>query len=160
MTAHHPVFVYGTLRPGMSNNHWFCGADSNHTGASISGYELVTNGSYPYLLPASAPAGKGGAGADTPAPLVRGTLVFVDPANWEAVAASLDELEGTDPARPVHDDNLYNRVLAEVVTDAGEPVTAWVYIPPVSKQAQLRERYPLVPGGEWTEPAPERVRIG
>ncbi|HJD51644.1 MAG TPA: gamma-glutamylcyclotransferase [Candidatus Rothia avistercoris] len=151
MTAHHPVFVYGTLRPGMSNNHWFRGADSNHTGASISGYELVTNGSYPYLLPASAPAGKGGAGADTPAPLVRGTLVFVDPANWEAVAASLDELEGTDPARPVHDDNLYNRVLAEVVTDAGEPVTAWVYIPPVSKQAQLRERYPLVPGGEWTE---------
>ncbi len=35
--------------------------------------------------------------------------------------------------------------------DAGEKITAWVYIPPVSKQAQLRERYPLVPGGEWCE---------
>ncbi|WP_237198710.1 gamma-glutamylcyclotransferase family protein [Rothia nasimurium] len=155
MTAHHPVFVYGTLRPGMSNNRWFRGADSNRTDATITGYELVTNGSYPYLLPASAPVststGSGDTGADAPAPVVRGTLVFVDPADWEAVAASLDELEGTDPARPVHDDNLYNRVLAEVVTDAGEPVTAWVYIPPVSKQAQLRERYPLVPGGEWTE---------
>lgn len=149
MTAHHPVFVYGTLRPGMSNNRWFRGADSNRTDATITGYELVTNGSYPYLLPASAPVGSDAAGQD--APVVRGTLVFVDPADWEAVAASLDELEGTDPARPVHDGNLYNRVLAEVVTDAGEPVTAWVYIPPVSKQAQLRERYPLVPGGEWTE---------
>lgn len=149
MTAHHPVFVYGTLRPGMSNNSWFRGADSNHTDATITGYELVTNGSYPYLLPASASVGSDAAGQG--APVVRGTLVFVDPADWEAVAASLDELEGTDPARPVHDDNLYNRVLAEVVTDAGEPVTAWVYIPPVSKQAQLREHYPLVPGGEWTE---------
>ena len=149
MTAHHPVFVYGTLRPGMSNNRWFRGADSNRTDATMTGYELVTNGSYPYLLPASASVGSDAAGQG--APVVRGTLVFVDPADWEAVAASLDELEGTDPARPVHDDNLYNRVLAEVVTDAGEPVTAWVYIPPVSKQAQLRERYPLVPGGEWTE---------
>ena len=149
MTAHHPVFVYGTLRPGMSNNRWFRGADSNRTDATMTGYELVTNGSYPYLLPASASVGSDAAGQS--APVVRGTLVFVDPADWEAVAASLDELEGTDPARPVHDDNLYNRVLAEVVTDAGERVTAWVYIPPVSKQAQLRERYPLVPGGEWTE---------
>lgn len=149
MTAHHPVFVYGTLRPGMSNNRWFRGADSNRTDATMTGYELVTNGSYPYLLPASASVGSDAAGQG--APVVRGTLVFVDPADWEAVAASLDELEGTDPARPVHDDDLYNRVLAEVVTDAGERVTAWVYIPPVSKQAQLRERYPLVPGGEWTE---------
>lgn len=149
MTAHYPVFVYGTLRPGMSNHHWFRGADANRVDATITGYELVTNGSYPYLLPASAPVGSDAAGQD--APVVRGTLVFVDPADWEAVAASLDELEGTDPARPVHDDNLYNRVLAEVVTEAGESVTAWVYIPPASKQAQLRERYPLVPGGEWTE---------
>lgn len=151
MTAHHPVFVYGTLRPGMSNNRWFRGADSNRTDATITGYELVTNGSYPYLLPASAPVGSSAAGQDAPTPLVLGTLVFVDPADWEAVATSLDEREGTDPARPVQDDNLYNRVLAKVVTDAGDPVTAWVYIPPVSKQAQLRERYPLVPGGEWTE---------
>lgn len=149
MIAHHPVFVYGTLRPGMSNNRWFRGADSNRTDATITGYELVTNGFYPYLLPASAPVGSDAAGQG--APVVRGTLVFVDPADWEAVAASLDELEGTNPARPVHDDNLYNRVLAEVVTVAGEQVTAWVYIPPVSKQAQLRERYPLVPGGEWRE---------
>lgn len=151
MTAHHPVFVYGTLRPGMSNNRWFRGADSNRTGATIAGYELVTNGSYPYLLPASAPASNSGTEQDAPAPVVRGTLVFVDPADWETVAASLDELEGTNPAHPVHDDNLYNRVLAQVVTEAGESVTAWVYIPPTHRHEELRRRYPLVPGGEWTE---------
>lgn len=149
MTAHYPVFVYGTLRPGMSNHHWFRGADANRVDATITGYELVTNGSYPYLLPASAPVGSDAAGQD--APVVRGTLVFVDPADWEAVAASLDELEGTDPARPVHDDNLYNRVLAEVVTEAGESVTAWVYIPPTHRHEELRRRHRLVPGGEWRE---------
>lgn len=142
--AHYPVFVYGTLRPGMSNNHWFRGADTNRTTALISGYELVTNGEYPYLLPARP-------GQDAPAPHVRGTLVFVDPADWEAVAASLDELEGTDPTRPVHDDNLYNRVLTEVTTEDGQAHTAWVYIPPQAAHARLRERYPVVTGGEWTE---------
>lgn len=143
MTAHHPVFVYGTLRPGMSNNHCFRGADANHVDATISGYELLTNGAYPYLVPA---AGEAVAGS-----LVRGTLVFVDAADWDAVAASLDALEGTDPRRPVHDDNLYNRVLAEVVTGAGEPVTAWVYIPPAHRHEELRERYPVIAGGEWVE---------
>ncbi|WP_237221612.1 hypothetical protein [Rothia nasimurium] len=39
----------------MSNNRWFRGADFNRTDATITGYKLVTNGSYPYLLPASAP---------------------------------------------------------------------------------------------------------
>ncbi|MDO4822360.1 MAG: gamma-glutamylcyclotransferase family protein [Rothia sp. (in: high G+C Gram-positive bacteria)] len=155
MTAHYPVFVYGTLRPGMSNHHWFRGADANRVDATITGYELVTNGSYPYLLPASAPvstpAGSGDTGADAPAPVVRGTLVFVDPADWETVAASLDELEGTNPAHPVHDDNLYNRVLAQVVTEAGENITAWVYIPPTHRHEELRRRHRRVPGGEWRE---------
>ncbi|WP_237201776.1 hypothetical protein [Rothia nasimurium] len=44
-----------TGRPGMSNNRWFRGADSNRTDATITGYKLATNDSCPYLLPASAP---------------------------------------------------------------------------------------------------------
>lgn len=138
MTAHHPVFVYGTLRPGGSNHHWFRGKDGNRTGASIRGYELVTNGSYPYLLPAQ------DAGA-----LVAGTLVFVAEQHWAEVAASLDELEDTNPVLPVDDANLYNRVLHEVTAQDGTVHTAWVYIPPAHRHAHLRERYPLVPGSDW-----------
>lgn len=142
---HHPVFVYGTLRPGMSNHHWFRGKDTNRVDASISGYELVTNGRYPYLLPASPSQQQ-----DAP-PRVRGTLIFVAPEDWAEVAAYLDALEGTDSAHPVDDANLYNRVLHEVTDAHGTTHTAWVYIPPTTHHASLRARYPVVADGEWSE---------
>lgn len=143
MTAHYPVFVYGTLRPGMSNYHWFRSADSYQIDATITGYELLTNGSYPFMVPAT-----GEAATDS---VVQGTLIFVDAHQWETVVAALDELEGTAPGFPVHHDNLYNRVLTQVTARDGTIYTAWVYIPPEASQARLRELYPVLTGGEWSE---------
>lgn len=132
---HHPVFVYGTLRPGGSNHHWLGEGKLTLTPAVFTGGILVNKGPYPYLLEDE--AGK-----------VVGELVEVDAADWARVAAALDRLEGTDSARPVHDSNLYNRYLRPVKTDRG-PVEAWVYIPPASRQDQLRQAFPLIESGDW-----------
>lgn len=150
MTPEHlPVFVYGTLRPGCSNNGWFRGKVASEEPAHLSGAVLVSNGRFPYLLDSVAEAQDDAR--------VVGTLVRIDPADWAEVAVSLDALEETDPQNPAADTNLYNRLAREVVTDSGT-VRAWVYIPPISHQAELFTQYSLLPSGNWldhelTEPA-------
>lgn len=94
-------------------------------------------GSFPYLLPAQDASAR-----------ILGTLVFVDATDWAQVSAALDELEGTDPAHPEPDDNLYNRILHEVETTDGTAHTAWVYIPPAKNHASLSKQYAVI-GGEW-----------
>lgn len=147
MIEHLPVFVYGTLRPGGSNEHVFGPARRTHLPAVLAGFEMVTNASYPYIL--AMPTVQDVTGQDAGTPLVQGTLVFVDSADWASTAARLDALEGTDPQRPIHDGNLYNRVQLTVTTEDGAKHLAWVYVPPASAQPTLRQRYPLVPGNDW-----------
>ncbi|WP_326503341.1 gamma-glutamylcyclotransferase family protein [Rothia nasimurium] len=142
MTRHLPVFVYGTLRPGGSNEHVFGSAARTHVPATLAGFEMVSNSSYPYILSAQA-------GADGAPPLITGTLVFIAASDWSTTVNCLDELEGTDPRRPISDANLYNRVQKTVTAADGSEHTAWVYIPPRIAQAGLRQRYRLVESGDW-----------
>lgn len=134
-----PVFVYGTLRPGGSNQHWFGGKDSRSIPAWLDDAVLVSNGRYPYLLDEV---------EDAAGRHVLGNLVFVEAEDWEEVSASLDELEGTDPWSPVDDANLYNRVVRTVKTAEGG-YEAWIYIPPVCNQAGLAQTYPRIESGDW-----------
>lgn len=134
-----PVFAYGTLCPGGSNQHWFGGKDSVSVPAWLDDAVLVSNGRYPYLLDEV---------EDAAGQRVLGNLVFIEPEDWEEVSASLDELEDTDPLAPVDDGNLYNRVVRTAKTTEGE-YEAWVYIPPKAHQTELRASYPLIDSGDW-----------
>ena len=105
----HPVFVFGTLRPGHGNSRTWQGvAHPAHDGeATIADHRLVTNGGFPYCLPAE--------GETT-----TGTLIVPFPENYELAMHYMDSLEGF----PLH----YNRKTIEVTTPLGT-VTAWYYIP-------------------------------
>ncbi len=129
----HPVFVFGTLRPGHGNSRTWQGvAHPAHDGeATIADHRLVTNGGFPYCLPAE--------GETT-----TGTLIVPFPENYELAMHYMDGLEGY----PLH----YNRKTIEVTTPLGT-VTAWYYIPDDwSYYANLAP----VPGNDWNKRGPRR----
>lgn len=132
-----PVFVYGTLRPGCGNYRLLAGATTAERTATISGYRMVSNGGFPYIL------------NDTPESVVTGTLVDVDPALWERVLPNLDALEGT----PHH----YERLVQPVQVD-GETVEAYVYVPPKADQHLYADLAPIESGNWEDRPAPVYAR--
>jgi gamma-glutamylcyclotransferase (GGCT)/AIG2-like uncharacterized protein YtfP len=135
-----PFFVYGTLRPGEANYlRLLAGRTAEETPASLAGAALFTQGPYPFLLTAP----------DLLAPgdeLVQGTLIAVPAAQYGAVLAELDALEGYVAGGA---DNLYERVSCEVATAAG-PRRAWVYVAGASALALIREgAMRRIAGGVW-----------
>lgn len=106
----YPVFVYGTLRPGCGNDRlWRGRAVTIHDGTAILvGYKLVTNGHFPYMIPA------------TTAQTV-GTLIVPDDEHYDDVLDRMDMLEGV----PRH----YLRIRVAVLVEGGEPCFAWTYVP-------------------------------
>lgn len=120
------LFVYGTLRMpvgGPAEDTHFndrIAALINHaTPARLDGAILYNLGPYPAVVE--------GAGA------VIGDLLSVDP----AAVPITDEIEGHP--------GYYERRPANVVTDAGEMVQAWVYFAP----AQLVAGHVAVEHGDW-----------
>jgi gamma-glutamylcyclotransferase (GGCT)/AIG2-like uncharacterized protein YtfP len=104
-----PIFVYGTLRPGYGNDWlWRGRAHAAFDGqARVLGHALVTQGWFPYMVPATA--------AETV-----GALIVPDPDQYDYVLHRMDRLEGV----PVH----YRRILISVAVPHGI-VTAWTYVP-------------------------------
>jgi gamma-glutamylcyclotransferase (GGCT)/AIG2-like uncharacterized protein YtfP len=145
-----PFFVYGTLKPGEENYlRLLAGRTVEELPASLAGAALFTQGPYPFLLTAPELLLPGDE-------LVQGALIAVPPAQYAAVLAELDLLEGYVAGAA---DNLYERVVCEVATAAG-PRRAWVYVVGASALALIRAgAMRRVAGGVWAayvdEGAPE-----
>lgn len=110
----HPIFVYGTLRPGEGNARvWVDRAEARHDGTCfVLGRALVDSGGFPYLVPALT--------AQTV-----GALIVPADEHYDAVLDRMDDLEGYHPdSRHNH----YERITIAVVTPDG-PVRAWTYVP-------------------------------
>ncbi|MBH1937884.1 gamma-glutamylcyclotransferase [Streptomyces sp. AV19] len=131
-----PVFVYGTLMPGLRNYAWFLrGGTVAEVPARLAGAVLYEGPGFPHAV--AAPGGE-----------VRGVLITLVPDRYGALLAALDELEGCVPGGP---GNLFDRVEREVALVAGGTARAWVYLASGRVARQLRATGTLVPGGVWRE---------
>lgn len=122
-----PVFVYGTLRPDFGNARILEGsAFAKYDGKSrIDNHRLVSNGGFPYCIPAE--------GSTTYGCLI---VPFAD--EYDRVLRHMDALEGV----PLH----YTRETVAVTCPDGV-VMAWVYIPAdPGHVAGLREVW----NNDWT----------
>lgn len=121
-----PFFVFGTLRPGYGNDRTWRGLahDAYDDEATIADHRLVSNGGFPYCLPAE--------GETT-----TGTLIVPFPDCYETARIAMDSLEGF----PRH----YNRKTVAVTTPDGI-ITAWYYIP---DDWEYYEGLRPVPGNNW-----------
>ncbi|WP_067929355.1 gamma-glutamylcyclotransferase family protein [Alicyclobacillus shizuokensis] len=127
------VFVYGTLREHEQNHHLLAGSKIVARQARVRGRLYDTGEGYPALL-------------EDPEAWTHGEVYDVS----AAVLLRLDELE---EYHGPGEDNLYNRVLMPVQTDAGE-MAAQVY---VYADASAAAGFPEVAGGDWRA---ARVREG
>ncbi len=75
--------------------------------------------------------------------VVRGMVITVDTAQYEAVQQRLDSLEGYDPGAPTA--SAYQRQMVDVVLANGRSRTAWVYL----GQTQFVQGKPVVSSGDW-----------
>ena len=142
----HPVFVYGTLRPGHHNHaRLLLGHTTSEVRAHLSGHHLFLQG-VPYAVPATHTSVYG-----APTPLL-GALVRIAPDRYDQVLADLDALEGYRPSRPER--SHYQRVLVEVTVTALQPGggtsntvdQAWIYI---AGPAFNPDRATLIPSGDY-----------
>lgn len=121
-----PIFVFGTLRPGYGNDRlWHGYADDVCDGTAIlRDHRLVSNGAFPYCLPAEGQ-------------YAIGTLIVPHVHNYQAVLSRMDALEGV----PHH----YTRRVCMVETP-DSIIQAHYYIP-----AHTEEYGNLspVPGNDW-----------
>ncbi|WP_327291232.1 gamma-glutamylcyclotransferase family protein [Streptomyces sp. NBC_01198] len=129
-----PIFVYGTLLPGERNHPLLAGRTRSWTPAVLPGALLFRGPRYPVAV--LDPAGDG---------QVRGEVVGIPAAVYDAVLADLDRLEGYAAGDPA---NRYERV-SRVVRGEREETEAWLY---VAGPVLTREMLPTadrIPGGDW-----------
>lgn len=126
-----PIFVFGTLRPGCGNDHVYRGlAVSNLDGlATLADHRLVSNGAFPYCIPAE--------GETT-----TGALIITTAGMWPEAMAAMDLLEGV----PMH----YDRVECTVTTPDGD-IRAWYYLPDHWQNYAGLDR---VPNNDWSDREP------
>jgi len=125
-----PFFVYGTLLPGQPNDYLWGEAIVSQQAATLAHGRLYDCGAFPMLVEE---------GPDS----VIGCLISVQPEQYTAVLARLDELEGYDPDHP--EASAYRRVQREVVGEDGRSYSAWVYL---GHAAAMPGMSPI-PGGDW-----------
>lgn len=108
-----PIFVYGTLRPGMVNHARFlAGAIDCILPATVPGQlYLVEAGNYPYLVP-----GRG---------TVFGEVIHLTADRYAETMQRIDRLEEYDPSEPGN--SVYIRRKAEATLTNGEKREAWTY---------------------------------
>jgi gamma-glutamylcyclotransferase (GGCT)/AIG2-like uncharacterized protein YtfP len=134
--VNHPIFVYGTLRPGWGNARlWQGRAEPVLDGAvTVTGYRLTSNGGFPYAIP-------------HPGAVTVGCLIVPDDAEYDRVLEQMDWLEGY----PHH----YDRVIVHAALPEGRGfVEAWLYTP---SDPARPARLPAVPGNDWTAAEAEAV---
>ncbi|MEU2366710.1 gamma-glutamylcyclotransferase family protein [Streptomyces noursei] len=140
-----PFFVYGTLRPGEANYaRTLRGRTAAEEPARITGALLYEGPGYPYATAGPADA------------VVHGALVRPRDADYDAVRAALDLLEGYTPGAPAGAGNLYERVATEAVCTDGRAVRAWVYLAAEPLATRLRATGTPITGGQWTGRAAPR----
>lgn len=133
-----PFFVYGTLRPGEANHDRFLrGRTTTERPARLHGATLYQGPGYPYAVDDG-----GGAGSIT------GEAVWARTEEYDRLLGVLDRLEEYS-GHPGHPDNLYERVVREVVLADGTTVAAWVYVAAERTAHRLRSAGTPVSGGEW-----------
>jgi gamma-glutamylcyclotransferase (GGCT)/AIG2-like uncharacterized protein YtfP len=130
-TKHLPFFVYGTLLPDQPNYFLWESDIMAMEPAVFPGGRLYDMGYYPMLVTAVSPE------------TVRGKVITVTPAQYEAVMQRLDELEGYDPEQP--EDSWYQRRVVEVSLGDGRSQQAWAYL----GDAALVQGKLVVPDGDW-----------
>lgn len=130
MQRRYPFFVYGTLLPAQPNAYLWANASELVEEALFSNGRLYDCGFFPMLI---------GEGAET----VRGVLLTIKLACYEAVLTQFDRLEGVDPKRPF--DGAYRREVRRVVVDNGRFADAWVYV----GQKQFVMGRPIITDGDW-----------
>lgn len=129
-----PFLVYGTLRPNCGNYEWALkGRTSKEEIVTVEGYELVSNGGFPYAL-------------NNEKSSIIATLVTVEDEHYSAVIEDLDSLEGYTPDRK---GNLYERIIETVLNSEGEEVRAYIYSPDLASQEELRNDHPVILSGDW-----------
>jgi|CXWK01.1.fsa_nt_gi gamma-glutamylcyclotransferase (GGCT)/AIG2-like uncharacterized protein YtfP len=126
-----PFFVYGTLRPyGALSGVWTDMRSTRHTHdgmAQVTGYRLVTNGSFPYAIPAEGD-------------ITVGALVHVAEWEYDRLLTELDRIEGY----PAH----YDRITVQVADLDGDPISdATMYVPTIDPT--WLANYDPVPGNDW-----------
>ena len=139
MTCQHPVFVYGTLRPGQGNYRRLLeGRTANERPATAKGLALFGSG-IPYAV-------------THPGARVVGTLITITPAVYGEVLAGLDVLEGYHAARPAS--SHYIRTTRSVIATNALPGggtweafhTGWIYLAGTGVDPTTMTR---VPHDDW-----------
>ena len=136
---HHPVFVYGTLRPGCGNyQHRLSGLTVQERPATARGLALYRSG-IPYAIRQVGST-------------VTGTLITIKLDCYEQVLRSLDQLEGFRPEEPELSHYLRETTSITATTPISGGGTfqtfhiAWVYL--ASPTVDLTRMRP-VPNGDW-----------
>jgi gamma-glutamylcyclotransferase (GGCT)/AIG2-like uncharacterized protein YtfP len=120
------LFVYGTLRRGMSNAVYLRDAKLIAAKAWTEGKLFDTGNGYPGLVP-----GKG---------KVYGEIYRIDKMQLKL----MDELE--DYYGPGHPQNMYERKVARIATDRG---FVWAYLYYYREKEKLMKTGIWIPGGDW-----------
>ena len=127
-----PFFVYGTLLPGQPNHYLWGKSIVRMETAVFPHGRLYDMGHYPMMV-------------EQPNEPVKGKLITVSEAAYEAVTSVLDTLEGYNPDTP--HSSAYRRLERVVEMENGRFVTAWLYI---GKQRHVRG-LPSIPSGDWNQ---------
>lgn len=131
-----PVFVYGTLRSGQSNDRLLADIAYRVRVATVRGLRLHDAGWFPYAM-----------SGDTD-DLVVGEVQWLSAGHYAETLARLDRLEGCDASHPESSHYVRLRAIAEPV-DGGEPVEGWVYVVGDS-DADRVAGLPLITSGDWS----------
>ena len=127
--AHTPVFVYGSLLPGLHNARLLDGSALQGYHVTAPEYDMYALGSYPCVC-------SGGGTA------IHGAVYLVG----DATLALLDQLEGHP--------HWYCRELVALPTRPDEPV--WMYVMP---RGEVGMRAELVASGDWRGFMRHRARL-
>lgn len=124
------VFVYGTLMQGMSNHHLVAPYLIAIYSAQMRGILFDLPYGYPAVLD-----GEG---------VVKGELIELsDVADALATLDKLEQYHGQ-----ICPENLYDRVIREVIDSNGNVISAYVYL--WSKPEKLEDIGKRIPNGEWS----------
>lgn len=143
LTQAHPVFVYGTLRPGQGNYHLMSNAAVDSTQATLTGHAIYgAHRGFPYA-----------AEHEDPTSVTVGDIVWLSDTNAGVQARyNMDGLEGFNSDFP--SSSHYERVLRDVTFTGpdGQPQTvkAWTYMARGSARRQLREE-DRIADGDWVK---------
>lgn len=131
------LFVYGTLKQGHSNHSLLEGTITTIADGSISG-RLYDLGDFPALVVQGNE-------------IVRGEVIWLDPACVARVLSVLDRLEGFDPNDLER--SLYLRIRVNTQCDDGHAVAAWTYVFNTSRPDHGLDRFAVLESGVWVGPS-------